>query len=212
MKKLIGTIAILSTFSVYATLDSTKCKTETEGTPSEVESSVVVFNSIVLSALQSAKPKWDHLKVVHQCEHGRMQDLTFSLNKAPGSNGVVQGSMIPGFIKGENGKTFFGANYGSKDLIVIEKNDKGTNVIVSLCMSEDRSEDFNMFGMEFNYNQGRFIGPNAGLRNFQIDYALLEENRNCSEGQILDGHMTFYSTTAMSMVPTQFTKVDFSCE
>ena len=146
---------------------------------------------------------WDNLKSQNACPYGntRMQDLSYTL-QAGAHQAQISGSLQAGNISGTLSQTFSGMNIGTKDLLFIAQVSNGSqvayNVVVSLCSWSTP------YGQEF-------IGPNAGLTNFNLHYMTLSQSTNCPTGKILDGWLSFTSQTYGGSIPTRFAPVSSSC-
>lgn len=153
---------------------------------------------------QSAANYWNQLKSQYQCSNGgRMQDLTFVL-QGQSNGGSIAGALQSGSAGGSVSATYTGVNLGTKDLVFLTQMSSGQfNVVLSLCTWSGS------YG--YGYGNTEFIGPNAGMTNFRVDYMTLSNSYNCPTGKVLDGWVTFFSQTYGGDIPTRFTQVSSSC-
>ncbi len=166
------------------------------------------FNSPVLGGNDAGY--WQQLKSQHQCtgnSQGRMADLTFRLSQGSASTYRISGALQSGSHNGSVSSTFVGRNYGSNDLIYIQKVAQGSqvayNVVLSLCTWISQS---NSYG-SYQANSIENIGPNAGLSNFELYYATLSTPSNAQTGQVLDAWVKFTSQNYGGQIPVRFAPV-----
>ncbi len=145
---------------------------------------------------------WNNLKSQNACPQGssRMADKPFNMQGS--ANGAqISGSLQSGNTSGTVTQTYTGMNAGTKDLVFIAQVNNGNqisyNVVVSLC--------------RWNNGYVEYIGDNAGLSNFGIQYMSLSNSTNCPTGEIMDGWLTFSSQTYGSSIPTRISTVSSSC-
>ena len=156
---------------------------------------------------QNAAQYWNQLKSQYQCSNGgRMEDMTFTL-QGQGYGGSIQGALQNGASGGSVSATYAGVNLGTRDLVFITQMSGGQyNVVLSLCTWSGN------FGYGYpQQGNTEFIGPNAGMSNFRVDYMTLSNSYNCPAGKVLDGWVTFYSQTYGGEIPTRFTQVSSNC-
>lgn len=165
--------------------------------------STVVNNSVGANIVQNQS--WNTLKSQYQCATSRMNDLNFTLAGQANSYSIG-GQLNDGYTHGNISSQYIGVNYGTKDLLLIQKVDNGGAVSYNVTLS------FCVYGSQQQYyypNQPQqaateFIGPNAGMSNFQLNYASLGNNTYCGFNSVLDAYVTFYSQGYNGNIPTRF--------
>lgn len=149
-------------------------------------------NSPVVPASDTGN--WNQLKSQYQCQgrggQGRMGDRTFTLSSQGSTGGTVTrlaGAMSEGSYQGPVAASYMGRNYDRNDLIYIQKMNVGGsiryNIVLSLCTYITQGP----YGDSIEY-----IGPNAGLSNFQLS-AVLYVSTSATPGQVTRGQVQFNS-------------------
>lgn len=176
-----------------------------------------IFNTNTNSG-QNLGQYWNQLKSQNQCLTGsRMPDMNFVLHQSQYGGNTIQGPLQQsGQAGGSISATYIGRNWGTNDLVYISQMSSGQfNIILSMCTwNGGYGGGVNypqQFGNQYNGGGTEYIGPNAGMNNFRIDYMTLSNSTSCPTGQVLDGWVSFYSQTYGGEIPTRFTQVDMSC-
>jgi hypothetical protein len=161
-----------------------------------------VTNPVIIGVGTGANDFWNTLKSQNACPQGssRMADMPFNM-QGSAYGAQIAGSLQPGNSSGTINQTYTGMNQGTKDLLFIAQVNNGNqisyNVVVSLC--------------RWNNGYVEYIGDNAGLSNFGIQYMSLSNSSNCPTGEIMDGWLTFSSQTYGGSIPTRFSTISSSC-
>jgi len=141
---------------------------------------------------------WTNLKNQTNCQQGRMQDLTFTVSSQGNyyGGGSVSGQLQQGQTNGSSQGTFYGRS-GQGDLMFVSRVTTGSsqlsyNVVLSYCIYQDYI--------------AQYIGPNAGMSNFQLQNMQLTQSSSCSSGNVTSAVVGFISPnySQQQYVPIQY--------
>ena len=148
----------------------------------------------------SAISEVNNLKSQLNCDYGpRMRDVVFNSTN-PGSPTVIAGPFNQGPLSGNITETFIGANYYTKDIIIVSKvSSGGYNVIMSMCPL---------------YTQGSsgspIISDQRALHSFQAPSGIyISSHTNCAVGNVDSAYTTMISA-AWQHLPDFLVETTFS--
>lgn len=136
---------------------------------------------------------YNQLKGQFPCESGQRVEQNFQLQVQGMQGNTISGPLAPGGVGGSPLKTYIGVNTGFKDLIVVTQTSTTSfNVNLSLCAVKG----------QFSW----FIGGDAVLSNFYLDFATLNQQVSCSYGNVDQANVRF-TNSSFGQDGRSFTKV-----
>ncbi|MCO4792723.1 MAG: hypothetical protein KC493_03365 [Bacteriovoracaceae bacterium] len=151
------------------------------GKKNQTNSADVTGTSPIFSNPQQQND-YNQIKAQFPCESGQRVDQNFQLQVAASQGNTISGAMTPGGAAGASNQTYFGVNAGFKDLMVVTQTGGNTfNVHLSLCAIRG----------QFSW----FIGGDAQLTNFYLDFATLNTSVSCSYGNVDQANVRFTNSS-----------------
>lgn len=121
---------------------------------------------------------YNQLKAQYPCQSGQRVEQNFVLNVSGVQGNTIAGTMTPGGAAGASTQSYFGINTGFKDIMVITQAGQNQfNIHLSLCAVQGQTT--------------WFIGGDAQLSNFVLDFATLSTSVSCSYGNIVQANVRF---------------------
>lgn len=167
-KKIAKGVLLLGLSSVLLT----SCGGKKNQTNSEVQGNAPIFSN------PQQQNDYNQIKAQYPCDSGQRVEQNFVLNVSATQGNTIAGQMTPGGAAGASTQSYFGINTGFKDIMVItQAGNNQFNVHLSLCAVRGQTT--------------WFIGGDAQLSNFVLDFATLSTSVSCSYGNIDQANVRF---------------------
>ena len=182
-KKMAKGVLLLGLSSVLLT----SCGGKKNQTNSDVQGNAPIFQ------IHSSKMITTNLRHSIHVILAKGVEQNFVLNVSATQGNTIAGQMTPGGASGASTQSYFGINAGFKDIMVItQAGNNQFNVHLSLCAIQGQTT--------------WFIGGNAQLSNFILDFATLNTSVSCSYGNIDQANVRFMNSN-FGQDGRSFTKV-----